>query len=86
MQARPLTKSESERAIKAAIPLWSLGVVETHIRNPEQAILVLRMRPTRDQQTGDLWAFSGHPQDLITSLRHTADVLEKYYSYNHHTE
>ena len=43
MQARPLTKNESERAIKTAIPLWSLGVVETHIRNPEQAILVLRM-------------------------------------------
>ena len=86
MQARPLKKSESERAIKTAIPLWSLGVVETHIRNPERAILVLRMQPTRDQRTGDLWAFSGHPQNLIKSLRHTADALEKYYSYNHQTE
>ena len=86
MQAKPLTKSESERAIKTAIPLSSLGVVETHTRNPEQAILVLRMQPARDQRTGDLWAFSGHPQDLIESLRHSADVLERHYSYSRQTE
>ena len=72
-ERKEIPKEERERAIRQAIPLQSLGYIETQTRT--QAILVVR-----PVQTGDLWSFSGHPLDLIQSLRRTADALEQRYA------
>ena len=73
LEKRGLTQDERDEAIRLALPLKSLGIV-VETRTNEQAILVLR-----PEQTGDLWAFSGHYLDLIESLRRSADDLEKLY-------